>query len=458
MAQFRPLHWREGMFVRSHHFQQWDLHLADRLKQLIDQVEPDGWGVGHLAVSDTALQEQRFEIDQALLVFRDGAVVCYPGNAGKASPASRGFENRLQGAGARLGVHLGIRRLQREAPNVAEPGEQGAAPARYSIYRDPEGINDLSTGSNAQPIEFLEYDLRVLFDGDDLQGFDTIKVAEIRRGTQQARPYELSEDYAPPCLRVGASRVLKRMTHDVLQNVHRTLASIQRDKPKSLGAEAGSTRTLWESLRSQTLHASYPVLAANLEDGRCHPRRAFEMIASLAGALGAGWEDCDPLKQPKYDHEQPARSFKPLRDLVVDLLGRLYPAEYQMIELEREGEYFGASLAPVFFERGARLYIMVRTARVPEHVISTLRPVMKIGSRNRVHEELVRKRQAGVPFEPCPAPGEYPSEPGQIFFKITPSGEEWRAVESEATLSAYMPIGDPAGAASLILVRPEGAK
>ncbi len=454
MTQHRSLHWREGMFVRSHHFQQWDLHLAEKLKQFIEQVEPDSWGVGNLAVNDGALQEERFEIDQALLVFRDGSVVSYPGNAGKATPASREFRGRLQGAGARLGVHLGIRRMNRDAPNVAEPGDPaGGAPTRYVIYRDPEGVTDLNTGANTQPLEFLEYDLRILFDGDDTQGFDTIKVAEIKRGTQQARPYELSEDYAPPSLRVGASRVLKKLTNGVLQHVHRTLASIQRDKPRTLGAETGTTRTLWEALRSQTLHAYYPVLAANLDDGRCHPRAAFEMIASLGGALSAGWEDCDPLKQPKYDHAQPAQSFGPLCELVVDLLGRLYPAEYQIVELERDGEFFSAQIAPAFLEKGARLFIMVRTTRVAEHVVTDLRPVMKVGSRNRI-QDLWKKRLAGVPAEACPAPGEYPAETGQVFFRLAPSGDEWRAIESEASLAAYMPFGDPAGSASLILIRP----
>src|SRR6266446_4534087 len=146
MAQYRPLHWREGMFVRSHHFQQWDIHLADTLKHLIDQIEPDGWGVARLTVNDHALQEERFEIEEATLVFRDGAVVCYPGNAGKASQASRSFQGRVQGVGARLGVHLGVRGLQREAPKVAEPGLPSAAPTRYLVHREADGVNDLTTG------------------------------------------------------------------------------------------------------------------------------------------------------------------------------------------------------------------------------------------------------------------------------------------------------------------------
>ena len=457
MTQHRPLHWREGMFVRSHHFQQWDLHLAERLKQVIEQIEPDSWGVANLAVNDGSLQEERFEVDQAVLVFRDGSVVNYPGNAGKASPASREFRGRLQGAAARLGVHLGIRRMQRDAPNVAEPGDTASAPTRYVIYRDPEGVTDLTTGANTQPLEFLEYDLRILFDGDDLQGYDTIKVAEIRRGTQQARPFELSDDYAPPSLRVGASKVLKKMTHGVLQHLHRTLASIQREKSKAFGAETGSPQAFWKALRSQAQHSFYPVLAARLDDGRCHPGEAFEMIASLAGALSAGWEDCDPLKLPKYDHGQPAEGFKRLCELVVDLLQREYPAEYQMIDLERDGEYFSAQLTPAFLEKGARLFVMVKTSRVAEHVVTELRPVMKVGSRNRV-QDLWKKRLAGVPAESCPAPGEFTAESGQVFFRLSPSGDEWRAVESEGTLAAYMPFGDPAGSASLILIRPVAQK
>ena len=181
------------------------------------------------------------------------------------------------------------------------------------------------------------------------------------------------------------------------------------------------------------------------------------MIASLAGALSAGWEDCDPLKLPKYDHGQPAEGFKRLCELVVDLLQREYPAEYQMIDLERDGEYFSAQLTPAFLEKGARLFVMVKTARVAEHVVTELRPVMKVGSRNRV-QDLWKKRLAGVPAESCPAPGEFTAEAGQVFFRLSPSGDEWRAVESEGTLAAYMPFGDPAGSASLILIRPVASK
>src|SRR5207247_9586481 len=103
-------------------------------------------------------------------------------------------------------------------------------------------------------LDVLEYEPRILFDGYDLQGYDTIKVAEIRRGTQQARPFELSDDYAPPSLRVGASKVLKKMTHGVLQHLHRTLASIPRETSKAFGAAAGSRQAFWKALRSQAQH------------------------------------------------------------------------------------------------------------------------------------------------------------------------------------------------------------
>jgi type VI secretion system protein ImpJ len=445
------------MFVRSHHFQQWDIHLADRLKHLIDQIEPDGWGVAHLVVNDAGLQEERFELEEAIVVFRDGALVCYPGNAGKASPASRGFQGKIQGAGAKLGVHLGVRALQRDAPNVAEPGQPSAAPTRFLVQRDDGGVNDVTTGANAQAIEFLEYDLRILFDGDDLQGFDAIKVAEVRRGAQQARPFVLSDEYAPPCLRLDSSQVLKRMAARVLQHAHRTVATMHQEKPQMFGGEAGSGSNLRKALLSQALHAYYPLLTANLEEGRCHPRRAFEMIASLAGAIAATWEDRHPHKQPRYEHLQPAVAFKAICDQVVEDLKRVYPASYEEIQLDRENDYHYTEAPAMIFERGARLYIAITTGRVGEQVVSDLKPLMKLGSRTRV-QDLVRRKLAGVPVEPCPAPGEYPSRPEQVFYRMSPGGDEWRQIESEGTFGAYLPFGDPAGKASLIVIRQEGSK
>ncbi len=455
MTQHRPLHWREGMFVRSHHFQQWDLFQAQRLKQIIEQLEPDGWGVARLAVSDAALQEERFELEEAAVLFRDGTLVRYPGNSGKGSQAARSFQGRIQGAGDRLGVHLGLRGLEPGAPNVTEPGRPGATPTRFLVHRE-DGLGDLTSGANRQSLEFLEYDLRILFDGDDLQGYDTIKVAEVRRGTQQARPFVLSDEYAPPSLRVDASPVLKKMVSRVLQHVHRTVGTLHQEKPQLFGAESGGA-ALRKALLSQTLHAFHPLLASSLEHASCHPRRAFETIASLAGAIGSTWEDRHPHRLPRYEHLQPAVALKAVCDQVVEDLKRVYPASYEEFALERDNDYFTSEVPPSFFERGARIYVAVASSRVAEQVMADLKPLMKIGSRSRV-PDLVRLRLAGVPVEPCPPPGEYPGRPEQLFYRLLPGGDAWRQVESEATLGAYLPFGDAEGKASLVLIRPEGQK
>src|SRR5262245_38858716 len=105
MLHTRALRWREGAFVRSHHFQQWDAYLADRLRRLLEAALPDSWGLLDFAVSDDALREGRLELTRLAAIFPSGTLVIYPGNC--RLPAAE-FRDRLAGVGASLGAHIAV--------------------------------------------------------------------------------------------------------------------------------------------------------------------------------------------------------------------------------------------------------------------------------------------------------------------------------------------------------------
>lgn len=441
----QPLHWSEGMFLRSHHLQQWDAFQENRQHRWSEILEPDSWGVMDLAVDDTALQSERFEVERCRLVFRSGAVVAYPGNAIR--PA-RSFEGRLKAAGATLPIHVGIRPLDPDRPNIRDLEEENTGVTRFRVLR--REVKDLQKGEDPQWLEFLEFDLRVLFDDDeDLGRYETIRVARLERGGQQSRPFMISKDFSPPCLRVGASTALQALVEKVVAAVLHKAVQLHESKVQLFSGDGPKAMMNLHLL--QALQSHYPVLKSEVEPGLCHPRRAFAILSSLAGAIGALKEKRDPRHVHGYEHADPMHAFTPL---CVQILSDLQEGEgeYDFLDLRGDGNYFFADVPSSFLDPALKLYLVVRSARPSTDVVDRLRKEMKITSRGGI-DELVQKFRSGLGFAAVNPPPEYKADPDQVFFLLTFSGQEASRIQKDGTFAAYLPTGDPATTASLVVIR-----
>lgn len=450
MSQQRPPLWREGMLVRSHHFQQWDRYLANRLRQSLAAAVPHSWGIVEWKVNETALSQGTFELESLVALWPDGEIIAYPGNT--AMPTGV-FEGRLERAGEMLPVHLALARIDPESPNTAEREDEQWGHTRYRVCRD--NVSDLNRGKDVQKLAFREFDLKIVFGGEKElpERYDTVKVAEIRRSAQHSRPYLLAREYAPPCMRLSASRPLLQAVRDVTHRMNILLRRMHEKRASSTAADAPTD--IKATLLAHSLHTFQPLLVSEIENGDCHPFRAFNLLCSLAGAIGSLHADRDLSEIQVYDHLDPLGSIRPLCSRIISDLGRDDDGDIQELDSYREGDYYHAAVSMGALD-DSTLYLKIRGAGATEELRSRLRGVMKVASRGRI-EKITDQALEGIKVKESGAPGGYPAQPDELFYVLTSEGDEWLAVGREDQVSAYLPVDDPELAVTVLVERGGGA-
>ncbi len=114
--------WREGMFLRTQHFQQQDRWAEALVRGRTTALRPFGWGLSELQVSRDLLAQGRFAVAQASGCFQDGMPFSIPGEADHPTPLDLPDNTR------NVLVYLAMPIQQAGAPEVAD----AATEARYA--------------------------------------------------------------------------------------------------------------------------------------------------------------------------------------------------------------------------------------------------------------------------------------------------------------------------------------
>ena len=147
MEPLRPVRWREGMFVRPHHFQQFDLYLEARQIACFQALIGNGWGLALMEVAEDLLANYTFEVKSLRAVLPDGTLVDVPGNG---RLPGRTLDAKQLDIGVPREVLLGVRRVEERRPLALESGP-GRGETRFLPVDDE--VFDLDVGREPAPIE-----------------------------------------------------------------------------------------------------------------------------------------------------------------------------------------------------------------------------------------------------------------------------------------------------------------
>src|SRR5437867_135259 len=317
MASLRPLRWKEGMFLRPHHLQQHDLFLESRDIAYMQGLEHYGWGLIGLEIQEESLNNFVLAVKSLRAVLPDGTLVDVPGNG---RLPSRTFDRNAAEAGRPLDVAIGVRRLEGRRPQAPAEGG-GAGEARFVPVT--EEVYDLDAGRDPTTIEQFEYDLRFFVGDEPTHGYETLPLARLLFTGNPGRPIQHAPGFSPPALALAAASAL----HQSVRAVVERLATVLRKKAEALASEKPL-----ELVSFQAMSSSLPVLKDMVQDGKVHPRRAYQELARLAGTLlfrdqkGRSYDDI-----PAYDHGDPAPVFERLRTMIDELSEMDFVQRYQMI-------------------------------------------------------------------------------------------------------------------------------
>jgi type VI secretion system protein ImpJ len=459
-----PVHWAEGMFLRPQHFQAADRFWSELLctQQRMDHTF--NYGLFSLQLNETALQTGEVDVGRAIVRLRDGGLISI---GGKLSLDRLPVGPMLAESDA-VTVFLGCPRRQPGQQNVAT-SEQVGAPRRFSVMN--EDRFDESAGGDAQPIELLQLNCRLLASPGrvsspaDAAGYDCVPLLRLRRSPTTGQP-EVDPDYVPPLLQLRAwpwlDRDIVRPVFDQITARINVLSEQVRHRGLSLSSkdvgdlervlmlhELNSAVLVLRSLSMIRPGAAVgqPGSTSSGDQVGVHPFVMYTELSRIVGQLSIFLPERVTGEQEValYDHENLGPLFRQLRTAIELRLNALQDLTYEQAPFLGNGLRMSAQLQPKWLGADWSWFVGVKGPyQVPRERMIRLMTSQefswKLGSDLQV-EQLFQRNAGGLKFDALLQPPTIlPRDENWAYFRVSKDGPAWQAVVKEQTLSMRFQI------------------
>ena len=193
---------------------------------------------------------------------------------------------------------------------------------------------DENTGLTEKPIQVARKNLRLLTQGESLEGSSSLRVARVLRSPTGG--YQLDPRFVPPVVDISASEYLlsiARRLVEILTAKSSTLAGGRRQKNQSLAefsiADVASFWLLY------TVNGHLPQFRHLFEVRRGHPLQLYHAMLALAGSLSTFSTKIQPRQLPSYNHEDLSGCFGDLDAKLRELLETVVPSNCVTLPLRQ---------------------------------------------------------------------------------------------------------------------------
>jgi type VI secretion system protein ImpJ len=433
----RSVHWHEGMFLRPHHFQAAQRHLAHRAHLDEKWDHHYDWGLRAVEIDPDALANHRFVVRSLKARLRDGTLVSVPED-GELPPLDLkdAFERDSTPT-----VSLAVPTLHLGRANVATTS--GGNSARF--FTETQDLEDENTGANPQPVQVRLLRLKLLASGQDPAGYAVLPIARVEKSAEADGTPQLDIAYIPPVLACDAWQPLRagilEQLFDRIGKKQEVLAGQVVTRGIGLDSASPGDRLIVEQLR--VLNEAAAQLNVLVYAQGVHPFEAYLHLARLVGQLAIFDRKVGPRAPllPNYDHDDLGGCYYRLKQYLHNMLDAVVEPEYKARPFVGAGLRMQVHLEPSWLETGWRMFVGVKTSMSAEECVKMLTKPgqldMKIGSSERV-DDIFSLGGRGLQFAHAPTPPRaLPSLPGLIYFQINRESqqEEWQNVRTSLTLA-----------------------
>jgi type VI secretion system protein ImpJ len=447
MRQMQPVLWTKGVLLSPQHLQTQDRFLEDLVQFQLSTLTYCPWGFARLEIDREALASGSFALTAASGLFPDGLPFDIP--ASDAAPAPKALEGCWEPDQQTLDIHLAVPEYRAGGHNVTARSDGGTRYQAEILLR-----RDENTGLAEKPIQVARKNLRLLAQGESLEGSATVRVARLRRS--ESGEYQLDPRFIPPLVDISASEyvlAIARRLVEILSAKSASLAGMRRQKNQSLAdfsiADVASFWLLY------TVNTHLPLLRHLFETRRGHPSELFAGMTALAGALTTFSPTIHPRQLPAYEHDDLSTCFTALDEQLRLLLETVVPVNFVSLPLRLvQPSIHATALDQDRYLAAPQLYLaMSSTSRQPD-IWPRAPHLLKVGSADRI-EHLIRQALPGLPLTHVPTPpGAIPIKTNFNYFLLGKSGREWDAIAAARNLAVYAPADYPDLQIELVLVLP----
>lgn len=453
-----PVHWAEGMFLGPQHLQSADRSLRDLVRTAEDWTIGYSYGLRAIEIDRDALTNRRVVLPRCHARLRDGTHLRYPEDA--TLPPAVVPDDAFRSPSDRPMVYLAVPRLELGRANAAMAESESTT--RFLV--EATETEDENQAGSPHVVEYRRLNARIIVGEAGLTGFETLPLFRLKLAeTAEAAP-EVDPDYIPPILACDAWSPLRDQflsgIRDHLGSQSEKLARQMIDR--GVAFESGHREDLERILM---LHAVNGALATvwNLPGSRgVHPFAAYRDLCAAAGHLAVFRSQRRLPDLPRYNHDDLASTFFPLRAMfsVVegqDYVKRPFIGDGQRLRVLIEEDWLGSKWA---------FYVGVESELSDPAVDRLLMTELdlKIASSNEVNA-IFRDALQGIPLilENQP-PRDFPRATGSrrwCYWRVDRRSFRWEVVEKKTRdlgirFNQAQVEGQLAGEAPVRIRQPDG--
>jgi type VI secretion system protein ImpJ len=444
MSKPQKVVWTKGMFLMPQHFQAQDEYFEQALHFRANVSNFANWGFSRLGIDEASLVNGFFTLRHCEGLFPDGLSFQAP-LIDELPPGRQIDEHYSDPRQPYLDVYLAIPEVRASAASytLARADRSATGPHRYSA--EPRAALDATLGSDEKVIQVARKSLRLLFEGESLDGSTAIRVARIQRSP--AGTYVLQPEFVPPIIDIASSDYILSLTRRLIEKMSaktdlRALSRRQRtgDLADFTNAEAADFWFL------HTINSSLPELNHIWKVRRGHPDLLFRAMLRLAGALTTFAFNQSVRDLPDYDHNALGESFTVLDARIRDLLDIGRQAKVIATPLRPVDRFLWAGTLSDERQLDATQFILSVSSPIAiDELISKFPHLAKIATAEEI-SRLIRLSLPGLTLRHLPSlPSAVPLNLNCQYFSLVATGPLWENILRTRALSIFVPgeIADP---------------
>ena len=449
MKRLQPVIWTKGTFLSPQYLQLQDRFLENLLQFHLESLSYCPWGLKSLQISQEALDAGSFGISSASGILPDGLLFEIP--ASDAAPPPKLLAECFEPDQTSLELYLAVPQYRERGLNVATSARQGGARyrAEFELFRDE------NTGLSEKPVQIARKNLRLLVEGEALDGYASLRVARVQR--TEAGMFQLDPRFVPPLVDFQASDYLSAIARrlvEILSARSAAIAGMRRQKSQTLADfTASDIANFW---LLYTINTAFPTFRHLFETRGGHPESLYSAMLELAGALTTFSTTIHPRDLPTYEHDDLGKCFTELDEKLRILLETVVPSNFVSLPLKLvQPSIYATSLDQDRYMMNTKMYLAVSAETSKAEIVGRAPYLVKVCSASHI-EHIVRHALPGMPITYVDAPpSAIPIKLNFQYFSLSQSGLCWEAVQRARNLAAYVPGELPNPQLELIILLPQ---
>jgi type VI secretion system protein ImpJ len=446
MAKAQKVVWTKGMFLMPQHFQAQDEYFEQEMHFRANASAFANWGLTGIAVDEASLVNGLFTLRHCEGIMPDGVSFDMP--LTDELPEGRPVQEMFPPTQSTLDVYLAIPQTRPSARSfaLAKKGPEannGQVSTRY--IAETRSVVDATLGSDEKPIQVGKKSFRLLFGGEALEGFTSMRIAQISR--TPTGTYTLSPKFIPPILNIVASEYLMMLARRQVEVLTAKSASLALPR-KQRGRDVAdfTTTEVANFWLLHTVNSYLPELKHIWKVRRGHPDVLYRAMLRLAGALTTFTMIQSVKDLPDYDHENLGDSFAVLDAIIRELLETVLPSKCVAIPLQPVDKLvWSGTITDERYLKDSQFILSVSAEMAVDELITKFPRLAKLGSPNEI-SRLVRFALPGVVLRHLPSPpSSVPTKLDNQYFSLVQSGPLWEALAQARAVSVFVPteIAEP---------------